>query len=591
MTSIRVLAAALLALAATPAAAGELNPALREHLALAEADALVSVIVTLSEQAPVAALSERLSAESASRARRHREVLASLHAAARSQAPLCAWLDGQREVGAVAGYTAHWIANLIVVAARPAAIAALAARADVADVEANFSALPLESEAGQALPPWPSVGLTPGIVAIGADRVWSELGITGEGALVAVIDTGVEGSHPALAARWRGLVAPAADCWLDLLGVSPAFPVDPQSHGTHVMGTLAGLAPGDSIGVAPGALWIATNAIGQGVGTPFDNDVIAAFAWLADPDGDPETLDDVPDVVMNAWGVNEMLGYADCDSRWWAVIDHCEAAGVVALFAAGGDGPAAGSIRSPADRAATALSSLAVGTVDASDPAAWPYPLASFSSRGPSGCAVPPELAIKPELVAPGVNVVSAVAGGGYASYSGSAMAGPHVAGVVALMRSANPNLEVDNIKQILLETARDEGPAGDDNGYGWGCVDAFAAVSQALLVDPTTAPTAGPWVQEAARLAPAHPNPFRPREGAVALAFSLAAPATVRMGVYDVAGRRLATLVAEPLGAGEHAARWDGRDDQGRPASAGVYLCRLEVGASSLARRLVLLR
>ncbi len=590
MLSIRTFAAALLALAAAPAAAGELNPAFREQLALARADTLLSVIVTLGEQAPVAALSARLTAAGASRAQRHSEVLHSLHETARGQGPLLAWLDGQREAGAVAGYTAHWIANLVVVAATPAAVAELAARADVAAVEANFSALPLEAEIGQAPPPWPSVGLTPGIVAIGADRVWRELGITGAGALVAVIDTGVDGGHPALAARWRGLVAPAADCWLDLLGVSPTFPVDPQSHGTHVMGTLAGLAPGDSIGVAPGALWIATNAIGQGVGTPFNNDVIAAFAWLADPDGDPETVDDVPDVVMNAWGVNELLGYADCDSRWWAVIDHCEAAGVVALFAAGGDGPAAGSIRSPADRAATALSSFAVGAVDASDPAAWPYPLASFSSRGPSGCDVPPALAIKPELVAPGVNVVSAVAGGGYANYSGSAMAGPHVAGVVALMRSANPDLEVDDIKQILLETARDEGPAGDDNGYGRGCVDAFAAVSMALQVDPTAAPAAGLWEQVAARLAPAHPNPFRPREGAVALAFSLSAPASVRLAVYDVAGRRLRTLVAEPLPAGEHAARWDGRDDQGRPAGAGVYLCRLEVGASCLARRLVLL-
>jgi len=578
----------LLALAATAAAAGELQPALAARLREAPADALVSVIATLGEQAPIATLSRSLTAVGASRAQRHREVLASLHEAARSQAPLCAWLDEQRATGAVAGYTAHWIANLVVVAARPAVIAALAERADVAYVEPNFSAALLEPDAEHRWQRARSIGVTPGLVAIGADRVWRELGITGEGALVAVIDTGVEGSHPALAARWRGHFAPASECWLDLLGGSPSVPVDPQSHGTHVMGTLTGLAPGDSIGVAPGALWIATNAIGQGVGTPFNNDVIAAFAWLADPDGDPDTVEDVPDMVMNAWGVNEALGYADCDSRWWAVIDHCEAAGAVVLFSAGGDGPAPGSIRSPADRATTALSSFAIGTVDASEPAAWPYPLAAFSSRGPSGCEVSPDLAIKPELVAPGVDVVSAVAGGGYASYSGSAMAGAHAAGVVALMRSANPDLEVDAIKQILLSTARDEGPAGDDNGYGWGCVDAYAAVTQAIAGGPTAAPASG---GPETRLLSAAPNPFRPGEGAVALALQLAAPARVRLAVYDVAGRRLRTLLAAPLGAGEHVARWDGRDERGRPAATGVYLCRLEAGAASRALRIVLLR
>jgi subtilisin family serine protease len=580
-------AIALLGLAA-PAAAGELTPALSARLAQAPADTLISVIATLAEQAPVGALSRQLAAEGASRAEQHRVVIASLcETAARSQAPLRAWLEAQRETGALAGYTPHWIANLAVVAARPGVIVALAARPDVAYVEPNFHASPDEPARGLALPGVRSVGVTPGLVAIGADRVWRELGITGEGALVAVIDTGVEASHPALAARWRGLVAPAAECWLDLLGVSPLVPVDPQSHGTHVMGTLAGLAPGDSIGVAPGALWIATNAIGQGVGTPFDNDVIAAFAWLADPDGDPDTVDDVPDVVMNAWGVNELLGYADCDSRWWAVIDHCEAAGVVALFSAGGDGPAPGSLRSPADRAATALSSFAIGAVDARDPDAWPYPLASFSSRGPSGCEVAPELAIKPELAAPGVDIVSAVAGGGYASWSGSAMAGPHVAGVVALMRSANPELSVDSVKQILLDTARDAGPAGDDNGYGRGCVDAFAAV-QAALADPTAAPGAAP---ARAGLLSARPNPFRPRAGDLALSFALTTPGQVELRIYDVAGRQLRRLAAGRLEAGGHTLGWDGRDERGRPAATGVYLCRLEAGAASRALRFVLLR
>lgn len=581
----RALAIVLLTLS-THAAAGELHPVLAERLALAPADSLISVIALLAEQAPAAALSRALAAAGADRAAQHRAVVTSLRAtAARTQAPLLAWLAGERAAGRIAGYTPHWIANLVVVAAPPAGIVALAAQPEVAFVEPSFRAEPLASSTGIAAPL--PIGPTSGIRAIGADRVWHELGVTGAGALVAVLDTGVDAAHPALAARWRGQVAPADECWLDLLGVSPALPVDPMNHGTHVLGTIAGCAPGDSIGIAPDALWIATNPIGQGVGSALDNDVIAAFAWLADPDGDPDTAADVPDVVINAWGVNEALGYADCDSRWWAVIDHCEAAGVVALFAAGGDGPAPGSIRSPADRASTALSSFAIGAVDASDPEAWPYPVASFSGRGPSGCAVPPALAIKPEVVAPGVDVISSVAGGGYAVWSGTASASAHAAGVVALMRSANPELGVDAIKQILLETARDEGSAGDDNGYGWGCIDAFAAVTQALAGGPTAAPAGG----TPPLLLAAEPNPFRPAAGALALRFALAAPSRAVLDVCDVGGRRLRRLAAGELPAGEHRVRWDGRDARGRPAATGVYFVRLEAGAASRALRIVLLR
>ena len=79
------------------------------------------------------------------------------------------------------------------------------------------------------------------------------------------------------------------------------------------------------------AEWIACNAINQGAGGGFDNDVITAFEWFADPDGNPGTLDDVPDVVQNSWRISEAFGgdYVDCDERWSAVIDNCEAAGVI----------------------------------------------------------------------------------------------------------------------------------------------------------------------------------------------------------------------------------------------------------------------
>ena len=96
------------------------------------------------------------------------------------------------------------------------------------------------------------------------------------------------------------------------------------------MGTMTGLAPDDTIGVAPGAEWIAATPSTRAPTPASTTTSSTAFQWFADPDGNPGTIDDVPDVVQNSWGVNEgFAGYVDCDSRWWTAIDDCEAAGVV----------------------------------------------------------------------------------------------------------------------------------------------------------------------------------------------------------------------------------------------------------------------
>jgi subtilisin family serine protease len=115
-----------------------------------------------------------------------------------------------------------------------------------------------------------------------------------------------------------------------------------------------------------------------------------------------------------------------------------------------------------------------VAAVDANDP---DWPIASFSSRGPTYCTPGGGAAIKPDIAAPGVDVRSSVPGGGYAYLSGTSMASPHVNGVVALMRQANPNISVNEIKQIIYDTAYDLGGAGEDNDYGWGMIDAYEAV------------------------------------------------------------------------------------------------------------------
>ena len=471
---------------AVAAHAGGLAPGLERRLADAGPDEPVRVLVVLGEQVDLPALARELRAGKARAPERHRRVVEALRAAAdRSQGPLRAALGADKTAGRVLGWTPHWLLNAVVVTATPDAVRALAARPDVARVEADLVAELIEpvptGKAGAVKTPGPDkagLGMTPGVRAVNAARVWRELGIDGTGQVVGIIDTGVDGTHPALAERWRGNFAPAAESWFDAAGLGDdEFPVDRHYHGTHVMGTLTGLAPGDTIGVAPGAMWIAANAINNPAdGADYDNGIIAALEFMADPDGDPATVDDVPAVVQNSWGVSEAYaGYVDCDSRWWDVLDAVEAAGVVLTWSAGNEGPNPGTVRSPADRATSPLNAFSVGSVS---PYA-PFPVSIFSSRGPSGCGG--EYAVKPEVVAPGEDVLSCRPGGGYQYLSGTSMAGPHVAGVVALMRAAAPDADVAAIKQALLDTALDLLPAGEDNASGRGMVDAYAAVTAVM--------------------------------------------------------------------------------------------------------------
>lgn len=474
----RVFGPLLLLVLASHVHAGRISVGLEHELARLSPTDETRVLVVLNDPAgrSIAELDRDLSTRRADLATRHLEIVDALRAAAsRSQRPILEELEARRSQGSIRSYHAYWIVNGIAVVGAVDAIRSLAARSDVDVIEPHLAPeliSPVETGAlrgGEAM-----TGVTPGIVAIQADRVWNELGIDGSGALVGNLDTGVALGHSALSARWRGNTAPASECWRDGAGFGHTTPTDVHGHGTHVMGTITGRTVTEFIGVAPGALWIADNSINQGVGPNFDSDVLAALQWFADPDGNPGTLDDVPDVVQNSWGVFEAFpGYFDCDSRWWSALDNTEAAGVVLTWSAGNEGAAG--LRSPADRAASPTNTFSVGSTEWSPP----YAVSSFSSRGPSGCGGP--YAMKPEVMAPGSSIWSSIPPNTYGFLSGTSMAGPHVAGVVALMRSANPNLDVATIKQILMDTATDLGSPGEDNTYGHGLINAYEAVVASL--------------------------------------------------------------------------------------------------------------
>jgi len=442
---------------------------------------IISVLVYLTDQVDLDAISTQMSKQRASLRDRHETVVVALQeTAAATQPPLVEYLTELQNQGLVKDFKCFWISNIIRVDADQNVIDEIAKRDDVQHIYLNYeieTIKPLEAEEEP-------IGRDPenGVQAVRAPEVWA-MGYTGEGVLVATIDTGVDGDHPALACRWAGVADPRYQghpewAWYDPYTGQNDFPFDNNGHGTHTMGTVCGGAPGDQIGVAPGSLWISAGAIDRGGGVPQTvADAIASFQWMLDPDRNPSTNWDVPAVCSNSWGLCDWHGYPPCDELFWVFLDACEAAGTLIIFSAGNEADWGG-LRRPADRATDEYRTFAVGAVDAHDP---DWPIADFSSRGPTYCTPNGTPAIKPDISAPGVYVRSAWPGGGYTEWDGTSMASPHVNGVVALIRQANPNLTVVQVKRIIYETAYDLGPPGEDNAYGWGMIDAYKAVLLAL--------------------------------------------------------------------------------------------------------------
>ena len=486
MIGIAAFAAAYL-----PVEAAEFTPQLEAELRDLSGDEMISVIVILESPVDIRQLDDRLHKEGATLARRHKEIIDALrYNADVTQPSFRAELEEARAQGQLTGYSSYWIENLIVVRATKEFVETLRGRGDIRHVTENFAPELIEplpgSEDERQRNSLDGETTTPGQDAMGTTQVNRELGLSGQGVIVANMDTGVDGSHPALASRWRGNFAPAAECWLDVLGGNTSFPSDGNGHGTHVMGTMAGReingVDTNTVGSAPDARWIACNAIDQG-GSPggdFDNDVLAALQWFADRDGNAGTTDDVPDVIQNSWGVYvAIVGYPQCYDFWNTAIMNCEAAGPVITWSAGNE--AVAGLRSPAIYEINDYQVFAVGAVDATNFGA-PYPIAEYSSQGPSPC-LPNIGATKPDIAAPGTDIYSSLPCGGYGFLSGTSMAGPHVAGVVALMREACPDCDYITIKQAIMDHAVDYGVPGDDNQFGHGFIQAYDAVLDVSMV------------------------------------------------------------------------------------------------------------
>jgi outer membrane protein assembly factor BamB len=379
--------------------------------------------------------------------------------AAASQAGVRAVLASHQAAGRADDIVEFWIFNGFAATVDAAALDTIAAHPDVASVTLDQTILidePVVTDDGEPLLPiW-------SLENVNAPDAWGEFGVRGDGVVVGVMDTGVDGGHPALAASWRGNHGDPDASWFVPTGENYPQPGDGHGHGTHVTGSIVGKPPGEVTGVAPDAQWIAAK-IFTDFGSTTDSVVHAGFQWMLAPGGDPSAA---PHVVNNSWGSN-----ATHRTEYWDAVAAWVAAGIVPVFANGNAGPGTGTVGSPA----SFPHAIGVGATDIDDRVAW------FSSRGPA--VWDGVTHVKPEISAPGYEIRSTwpthLRSDGYHTISGTSMAAPHVAGVVALLLSAAPDLTIDEVRRALQDTATDRSHmAALPNAYGAGVVDAHAAVT-----------------------------------------------------------------------------------------------------------------
>lgn len=454
--------------------AGEVDPTFAHRLQNAAPGESFRAIVMMKDRVDVQALDRRLKAMSATRGFRHEVIVTSLQQKARAtQLPLIALLERLKGEGEDVTFEAVWIVNAVLLRSTPEVIAYAARLPEVEVVYDGGVPIEVIQEAFDHGPTPnynPLDAPEPGLVGIKVPDLWAR-GYRGKGRLVANLDTGVDGNHPALKSRWRGNDpgVTVKEAWFD--PTNRSFPYARTYHGTHVMGTICGLDGSNQIGVAPEAKWIAAMWRYPPV-TVFNDDVIKAFQWASDPDGKPETINDVPDAICNSWGLSPFVssyGVKKCDVLFWNAIDNCEFSGCAVVFCAGNEASrGAESLRVPADRITSPVSVFSVGALSTDQKT-----IATFSSRGPSGCD---SKTFKPEVCAQGYKVRSAYPNNQYRELSGTSMATPHVTGAIALLRQVWPHVTAQRVKEILLETCDDLGPTGDDNTFGMGRINLLRA-------------------------------------------------------------------------------------------------------------------
>jgi len=489
----RFLPALVLVCLARPVTAGDTS-AIEAIFAGNPPGETASFLVVLRVQADLSG-----AAALADRAERRRFVFEAL----RSQAETTQTDLRRRLADAGAPFQPFFLVNLIEVEGNRALAQEIAARGDVAFVAANRPARLSRPEMPETeVSPLSTSAVEASLELVRANQVW-ELGYTGQGIVVGIADTGVAWEHPALQARYRGFDGASASHdynWHDAIhgsapgnrcGTDSLVPCDDSGHGSHVAGTAVGTDGAENrIGMAPGARWIGCRNMDRGDGTPARYaecfEFFVAPTDLAGANPRPELG---ADVISNSWGCPASEGCTD-PNILRALFENTRAAGIFLSVAAGNRGDGCSSI----DEVPSFYeASFSVGATSLADT------IAGFSGRGP--VTADGSNRMKPDVVAPGVNIRSSFPSAGYIRFSGTSMAAPHVSGAVALVWSAAPGLagRVAETEDLLRKTAvrltSDQecgGVAGSsvpNPVFGWGRIDVAAAVTAALEAAPLQPP------------------------------------------------------------------------------------------------------
>ena len=367
-------------------------------------------------------------------------------------------LTNKLENTALAPPETLWIINGIAATVPVAALNGLVNRAGVdviylnETVELPPAAVPAGVPGDPAFTYW-------NISEIRATDLW-EFGYYGTGVVVATMDSGVDALHADIGPKWRG----GSNSWFDP-HYQHATPFDASGHGTGVMGLLVGgNAGGFDMGVAPDAQWIAVKIFNDQDQSDLAK-IHQGFQWLLDPDGN-QSSDDAPDIVNSSWVLQGTEG--ECLGEFAADIATLKAAGIAVVFSAGNSGHKSDTSMEPANDPAV----MSVGATDSSQR------VLRTSSRGPSAC----DGGIYPKLVAPGKDVLTAglTSNGAnptsYAFSTGTSFAAPHVAGAIAVLKSAFPGASMAEIESAISDGALDLGDSGLDNKSGAGLIDVVGA-------------------------------------------------------------------------------------------------------------------
>jgi serine protease AprX len=403
-----------------------------------------------------------------------------------------------------------YIANFVIVSAPPGQtisttqLQTLQGRSDVASIESvgpfNPSIPSASADAVTSLPA--GRGIEQNLNFINAPAIWSQ-GAQGQGITIGIVDSGVQWDHPLLKGHYRGLLGTGANHnynWWDAIhatltsgtnpcGVSSTVPCDDLGHGTHITGAaVGGNATDYQIGVAPQARFMACRDMDRGyasTGSAFEECMQFMLApW--DLTGQNPDYTKAPDIVVHPYHCYAAGANCIDDPVMHMVYWNLYAAGITSVVAAEDSGPGCGS--GIADWPQPYPMAIVAGALNYDSTAGQTInTIAGYSAAGP---ATPPSAIFKPDIAAPGTQILSSVPGGNVAFMSGTSVAASQLAGAIALILSARPSLQgrpeqiwrlIGTVPPQVVDIGSCGSPSPSPNyTYGWGNLDVNAMLSMA---------------------------------------------------------------------------------------------------------------